>query len=250
MHSRLPDDIIWFEPPTICRWETIQETEISEKIENKTAELIRQRSMRSMLKKPRQRSEIVIEDFDLLRIPSRVDINFIIQEVIVPRIPDGYTIALSNIPTRRNSLIVEPECPKIDSAKDFLIPTDSPRPLHPKLASKVKIKIIDRKVKEDPDRIEYLFSKLIQDLDDLRNKQIPQIERQMDEISELLSASVPDEQNSDSGDAEPQTDDMSFLRSDEYAWGLSKKPETVKETKTPSDESDDDSEDSSHADEE
>ncbi|XP_031634411.1 protein CASC1-like, partial [Contarinia nasturtii] len=45
----LPDDIIWFEPPTVCRWEVLAETDISERIKNKppTDHLKTQRSIKT-----------------------------------------------------------------------------------------------------------------------------------------------------------------------------------------------------------
>lgn len=243
--------MIWFEPPTVCRWETIEETKISEKIENKTTDLTEQRSLKMMAKK-RCRPEILIEDFDLLQIPSKIDINFIIEEIIVPRLPNGYTIAMSDIAPRRNKLAMD--CPSnekleikkpkpIQCARDFLIPTSSPRPLFPKLESKLKFKIIKPKtmVESTSNQPKYLFSKLIEDLDDIRNEQIPRINRVMDDVSDMESVSVPDEQDLDPGDEQIQMDEMSFLKSDDFAWGLSKKPDTIKDTvESPSEESDDD----------
>lgn len=230
----------------------MHETEVSEKIESKpNNELTKQRSVKKM-QKQLQNSEIVIEDFDMLRIPSKIDINFIMQEVIVPRLPDGYTIALSDLPGRRQSFAigakVKEQTKIVKSAADFLVPTGSPRPLHPKLSTKTKIKIIERPQKVDAcssEHTEFLFSKLVQDLDEILDKQIPQVERQMDEISEMLSASVLDEQNSDASDSDQQLDEMSYFKSDEYVWGISKKPETVKETIEPSDESEDEDSDES-----
>lgn len=241
--------MIWFEPPTVCRWETIEETEISEKIENKTTELNKQRSLKMMAKKP-CRPEIVIEDFDLLQIPPKIDMNFIIQEIIVPRLPNGYTIAMSDITPRKNSLAMDnnteseiKNAKPIQCAKDFLIPTGSPRPLFPKLESKLKFKIIERKetVESTSNQSEFLFSKLIQDLNDIRNEQIPRIKREVDEVSDMESVSVPDEQDFEPVDEQLQMDDMLFLKNDEFAWGLSKKPEAIKDiVEPPSDESDDD----------
>lgn len=246
---RLPDEVIWFEPPTVCRWETIEETEISEKIENKTTEPTKQRSLKMMAKKP-CRPEILIEDFDLLQIPPKIDMNFIIQEIIVPRLPNGYTIAMSDVSPRKNSLAMDNDDeskikkPKsIQCARDFLIPTGSPRPLFPKLQSKLKFKIVERKtmVESTANQSEFLFSKLIQDLDDMRNEQIPRIKRAVDDVSDMASISVPEEQDLDPGDEQPQMDEMSFLKSDEFAWNLPKKPESIMDTvEPPSDESDDD----------
>lgn len=247
--SRLPEEIIWFEPPTVCRWETLAETEASEKIENKpTCQLTTQRSIKNVSQKL-HKSEVTIVDFNLLRIPPKIDINFIIQDVIVPRLPDGYTIVLSEPKSRCQSKalfsIEKPttttECVQIKSTEDFLIPTNSPRALHPKRRLKFDVKVIERTVNElSLNEPEYMFSQLLRDLDDLHDKQLPQIQRQMDELSEILSVSLPDELTSDQGDNESTADDMLF-KGDDFAWNLTKKTEIIPEAIEPvADESDDD----------
>lgn len=221
----LPEDIIWFEPPTVCRWETVAETEVSEKIENKSSndQSSAKRPIKIVSRKT-ERAQVNITDFNLLRIPPKIDINFIIQEIIVPRLPDGYTISLSEPKSQSNSTVfssgelqtLKQKQDQILSTKDFLIPTNSPRQLHPKRKLKFDVKIVERvPIEQNSDRetkCEYLFSQLLQDLDDLCDKQQPLIEKQMDEISENLSVSVPDEQGSDQQDAEP--DDSPFKSRD------------------------------------
>lgn len=252
-HFSLPEEIIWFEPPTVCRWESLAETEVSEKIENKptTSQLTKQRSIKNVSQK-QQKSEVSIVDFNLLRIPPKIDINFIIQEIIVPRLPDGYTIVLSEPKIRRNQsqalFSVETQTDKkktveIESTEDFLVPTNSPRSLHPKRRLKFDVKIIERKDNgQSFGGKEYMFSKLLQELEDLNNKQQPQIQKQMDELSEILSVSLPDEQTSDQGDIEPTGDDLLF-KADDFAWNINKKPEVAPEVIEPvAEESEDDEE--------
>lgn len=250
----LPDDIIWFEPPTVCRWETVAETEVSEQIENKSANgestQVYQRPVKMVSRKV-QPSHVNIVDFNLLRIPSNVDINFIIKEIIVPRLPDGYTIALSEPMYRPSSGKIElftiekqsiysQDPAQINGANDFLIATNSPRQLHPTRKLKFNVHILDRKVDDSKlNACEYLFSKLLQDLDDLSDKQQPLIEKQMDEISENLSASLSDAA-SDS-DAQLNADD-SFQRIEEFPWQLTRRgtmPDITPQAIEP-DESDDD----------
>lgn len=253
--SSLPEDIIWFEPPTVCRWETVDETEVSEQIENKSANgestVVYQRPVKMVSRKV-QPSQVNIVDFNLLRIPSNVDINFIIKEIIVPRLPDGYTIALSEPKHRPSSGKTEPftikkqsihskNTAQIEGANDFLIATNSPRPLHPTRKLKFNVHILDRKVDESKlNECEYLFSKLLQDLDDLRDKQQPLIEKQMDEISENLSASISDAA-SDS-DAQLNVDD-SFQRIEEFPWQLTRRgtmPDITPQAIEPEESDDDD----------
>lgn len=82
----------------------------------------------------------------------------------MPRLPDGYTIALSTPKSRPSSsavFIVETQneqndqmngnqmSNQIESTKDFLIATDSPRPLHPKRKFKCDVKILERKTTKE-----------------------------------------------------------------------------------------------------
>lgn len=248
---RLPEEIIWFEPPTVCRWESIAETEASERIENKsnTDQLSTRRSVR-MVSRKTERTEVTITDFDLLRIPPKVDINFIIQDIIVPRLPDGYTIALSEPKSRPNSStlfmddtqIARNNRITIEPTKDFLIATDSPRPLHPKRKLKFDVKIVERKPtlneigESSVNEHEYLLSQLLQDLDELCDKQHPQILKQMENISDILSESMPDEQGSDQAEGDSSVDDLAF-RVEEFPWN--KKVETVPEIIEPIEEDSD-----------
>lgn len=230
------------------------ETEVSERIENKSSndQLAHQRSIKTVFRRSK-RTEVCIPDFNLLRIPPKIDINFIIQDIIVPRLPDGYSIVLSEPKSRPSSSAmfsnendtVKKEPIQIESTKDFLIPTNSPRPLHPKCHSKFIVKVLHGKPCEsNPNEPEYLFSQLLQDLDDLHDKQQPQIQKFMEEMSEILSASLSDEQGSDQQETESNTDEMLF-KTEDFTWNLNKKVEPVPEVVEPIEEdSEDEFEDS------
>lgn len=233
----------------MCRWENISETEISERIENKSTngQLTTQRSIKAMSTKSGP-TEVCITDFNLLRIPPKIDINFIIQDIIVPRLPDGYTIALSESKSRPNSAlfvenqIMQKNPSQIQSSTDFLIPTNSPRFLHPKRTLKFNVKIIERKPSVHlSNEKEYLFSQLLQDLDDLYDKQQPQITKQMEEISDILSVSLSNGDESDHMENESNADDGMF-RVEEFPWN--KKIESVPEAIEPVVESEDEFEES------
>lgn len=269
----LPDDIIWFEPPTVCRWEIVAETEVSEQIENKSvnngeSQAVYQRPIK-MISRKTQPSQVNIVDFNLLRIPTNIDINFIIKEIIVPRLPDGYSIALSEPkyrPSSGNSApftikkqqsIHKKDSAQIDGVKDFLIATNSPRQLHPTRKQKFIVHIMDRNVDDTkPNEREYLFSQLLQDLDDLNDKQQPLVEKQFDEISDNLSASLSDDASNDS-DAQLNADD-SFQRIEEFPWqALTRRgtmpditPQANEPDENESDDDGDDDDDMDHSDHE
>lgn len=206
-----------------------------------------------MVSRTNKRTEVSISDFNLLRIPPKIDINCIVQEIIVPRLPDGYTIVLGEPkPRPKSSTIfssasesVKKEQVQIGSTQDFLIPTNSPRNIHPKRNIKFNVKILNRRPGEsNPNEREYLFSQLLQDLDDLHEKQQPKIQKFMDEISEILSVSIPDEQGSDVQETESNADDMQF-KVEDFTWNINKKAETVPEVIEPiEEESEDEFEDS------
>lgn len=90
---RLPEEVMWFEPPTVCRWETAEETKISELLEKK-------RNLHSAKKKRaahKRQPPKVIKDFDLLNMPSGLDLYCLMQEFVVPRLPNGYMVKMGKI---------------------------------------------------------------------------------------------------------------------------------------------------------
>lgn len=250
----LPEDFTWFEPPTVCRWETVEETEASEKIEDKPSDrMIAQQSLKKSKKSSKQK-QVTVEDFNLLDIPPTIDINFIVREIIVPRIPDGYKIAVSSATAsqRRQSVIFKPnesfDNETASSIGNIFVPSDSPRSLHPKLTIKTNVKVLERpphQVKNG--KAEYLFSKLLEDLESLYEKQLPCIRRQMDEISEMLSMSVVDEQEEPTDTNEVETNTEDALKTgtglvDDFPWSFVRKAdEEIAEVveKEESDEDDD-----------
>lgn len=222
----------------MCRWETVAETEVSEQIENKSTNeesaTVQQRPIKIISRKM-QRTQVNIADFSLLQIPSNIDINFIIKEIIVPRLPDGYTIALSEpkqlTSSSKNQTTSKKNSKQVHTLKDFLISTNSPRQLHPKRKLKFDVHIIVRKVNESKsNECDYLFSQLLRDLDDLHEKQQPLDERHMDEISENLSVSLSDDASNVS-DTQLNADD-SLHRSEEFPWQLTKRDSIPEATPT------------------
>lgn len=194
-------------------------------------------AQQSMKKAAKQsgRKEVTIEDFNLLDIPTTVDINFVVSEIIVPRIPDGYTIRVSDVKARRRSIMFTPLDTNTDnqeiitSIDDMFEASDSPRPLHPKLYVKTNVKIKERQMNgRKTSQPEYLFSKLLEDLECLFEMQLPVVRKQMDEISEMLSVSIDDEQEeaADVNEIESAVDDPTKAAfGDDFAWSFLRKPD-------------------------
>lgn len=91
---------MWFEPPTVCRWEWPEETNYSDRKRN--TEKSKTKSKHKLSNKPK-----IIEDFNLFNIPSGLDMYCIMQEFVVPRLPNGYSIKIDRVvgDRRRSSLL-------------------------------------------------------------------------------------------------------------------------------------------------
>lgn len=123
--NRLPDSVIWFEPPIACRWESKIETlesdltegvkqPISSNSGNTTdatplstttnASPLKSLSPRFPASKLRKKSSQKssgsnlpvreINDFDMFKIPSDIDIYGLLKDFIVPRLPQGFSVRL------------------------------------------------------------------------------------------------------------------------------------------------------------
>lgn len=95
--NRLPEDIIWFEPPIVCRWESVVESSLAEIPQQETPE--KEIHLQPELKNGDERVEI--EDFNLLDVPRGLDLYSLLRDFVIPRMPDGYIVKMGNV-------IVEP----------------------------------------------------------------------------------------------------------------------------------------------
>lgn len=91
---------MWFETPTVARWEWPEETNSLER--NKSTKKSKTKCNQKLPKPPR-----IIEDFNLFNIPSGLDMYNIMQEFVVPRLPNGYSIKIDRVvgDRRRSSLL-------------------------------------------------------------------------------------------------------------------------------------------------
>lgn len=171
----------------------------------------------------------VVEDFDILNTPSHIDLSGLMRDFFMPNMPDGYTIKMQD------------KAPaSIQNISDILCETNSPRWLFPKRMETRPLHIVEKPATndEEPGHSPYLFSQMLNDLNELWEKQEPFFERQNEENSELLSMSVSDGQHTLDAESEPNFKEMSFLRSaSDYPFNfLPKKEEPVDEAKKSEDE--------------
>lgn len=90
-YYRLTEDIIWFEPPVVCRWESVEESNMSEKNEPKEEAKLDNPCTTAI-----SENRVVIEDFNLLDVPAGLDLFTILGNFVVPRMPDGYIVKMGD----------------------------------------------------------------------------------------------------------------------------------------------------------
>lgn len=236
---KLSEDIVWFEPPIVCRWESHVETLLAEEAERaaKATELDLDLSgPDNDLLTPVDDDLIVLHDFDLLHPPAGLDLRSLIRQFVVPRMPDGFAVRLGGVP-------VEMASSNDLDIRDTLDETHSPRPLFPHVQIDWELKLLEPRSIIDPDdnRKIYMFSKLLSDLDELCDKQLPYVDTRMEEISDNLSGENEEDEEEVEEEAEPEPEYMglSFLRNGEFPWSMGK-VEAAQETPPPADDDDDD----------
>lgn len=232
--------MIWFEPPTVCRWETTEDTKVSLKLESKQNENAPAAkksvaTLPSISKQKRSPPTKVVEDFDVLNIPSHIDLSGLMRDFFMPNMPDGFTIKM------QDKIASDPPA-AIQSINDILSETNSPRWLYPKRTETRPLQIVEKPSTSDTqsEQSTYMFSQLLNDLNGLWEQQEPFFERQSDEHSEMLSMSVTDGQDSVDAESESNFKDMSFLRTgSDYPFSflpVPAKEETIDEAKKSEDE--------------
>ncbi|XP_037931726.1 uncharacterized protein LOC119666515, partial [Teleopsis dalmanni] len=118
---QLPDSVIWFEPPIACRWETYIDTlesDLTEGIKPPTTatptdhatpmstftnpspikcspRFPSKQRKRSTQKSPTRATVHEVTDFDMLNIPSDIDIHSLFKDFVVPRLPYGFNVHLN-----------------------------------------------------------------------------------------------------------------------------------------------------------
>ncbi|XP_029720392.2 dynein axonemal intermediate chain 7 isoform X1 [Aedes albopictus] len=103
---QLPENVFWFEPPIVCRWESKEETLESEpsfaKYLDKHKQMVqaaRERKTKSM----RDRKTKYIEDFNILDVPSHVHLSSIVADFVIPKLPENYSVKIVSQDDKKKS---------------------------------------------------------------------------------------------------------------------------------------------------
>jgi cancer susceptibility candidate protein 1 len=213
--------------------EDVEEEEV--KVQVKTKETV-------VPKPAKERRVKVVEDFNLLDIPKKINLKPLFEEFVIPMMPDGYEIKFEP----KKSFDIGRKCykDKIFSIDDVVYQTRQPRPLFPNCATRKVLKVVkDRSRFETSPGLElssdeendesmysqdsdqtalnpsvYMFSKFMRDLEDLIDLEIPTFEKKIAEMSsnfsmtsEVNDKASPGIDRKDSGISLTKTNSKSLL---------------------------------------
>ncbi|CRK91757.1 CLUMA_CG005391, isoform A [Clunio marinus] len=229
----LPDTVSWFEPPIVCRFESEEEFQEVKSLEEQAkqksrkdddvdddielrkdeeTEKAKEMKQENVIGKPTKEQKIkIVEDFNLIDIPKKINLQPLFEEFVIPLIPDGYEIKFE----AKTSYDIGRKCyrEKIYTIDDVVYQTRQPRSLFPSCKTKKILKVVkDRSRFElsaglefssdeendesmysvDSDQMSstsnvYMFSKFMHDLEDLIDMEIPSFEKKIAEMSFNLS---------------------------------------------------------------
>lgn len=206
---QLPETIFWFEPPIVCRWEPITEVDLPKKQVTK-------------FRRKKQPPIKVVEDFNLLEVPCNNQLQTLIADFVIPKIPDGYGVKINRFdpenlknPNNNSPLLQDVEIsPQLSS---LIYETRAPAFLHPGCGTKRILQVVSSKgyseysesfnnegsdtseireqeqVKEEPQENVYMFSKFMQDLDELIESKRPIFEKKI-EFEDVEQELEPEEE--------------------------------------------------------
>ena len=95
---QLPENVFWFEPPIVCRFETREET-----LESDPAFLKYLEGNDQVVKATKEKDDKfgqkgkkvnVVEDFDIFNIPPSINLRFLVMNFIMPKLPDNFAIQI------------------------------------------------------------------------------------------------------------------------------------------------------------
>lgn len=220
----------WFEPPVVCRFETEEEfqefklfeEQMKKKIRRDDDELdemdeeevktVHETKKENVIRKPtKERKVKIVEDFNLIDVPKKINLQPLFEEFVIPMMPDGYEIKFE--PKKSYDIGRKTYKDKIYTIDDIVYQTRQPRYLFPNCNARKILKIVkDRSRFElspglefssdeendesmysvDSDQMStssnvYMFSKFMRDLEDLIDLEIPSFEKKIAEMSSNLS---------------------------------------------------------------
>lgn len=166
----------------------------------------------NIVRKPAKERKIkVVEDFNLLDIPNKINLQPLLEEFVVPMIPDGYEIKFE--PKKTYDLGRKCRNDKIYSIDDIVYQTREPKFLFPNCNTRKILKVVKNRSRFemspgldyssdeendesmysiDSDQISattnvYMFSRFMRDLEDLIDLELPTFEKKIAEMSSNLS---------------------------------------------------------------
>lgn len=182
--------------------------DLEEEVEVNVQEVKKENVVRKTAK---ERKIKIVEDFNLIVIPKKINLKPLIEEFVIPMLPDGYEIQFEP----KKTYDIGRKCfkDKIYTIDDVVYQTRQPRSLFPNCNTKKILKVVkDRSRFElspglefssdeendesmysvDSDQIAtntnvYMFSKFMRDLEDLIDMENPSFERKIAEMSSNLS---------------------------------------------------------------
>lgn len=180
----------------------------------------------SSLKKAKNERDLrIVEDFNLLDVPKKVNLKPLFEDFVIPMIPDGYEIKFKPRKTSATSLMGDSRrkscyVDRIYSIDDIVYQTRQPRALFPTCKTKKVLKVVrprsnydllmstalggnEASSEEENDEsmysmgseqnlstdkaCVYMFSKFMRDLEDLVDVSTPMIEKKIEEMVSNLS---------------------------------------------------------------
>lgn len=96
---QLPENVFWFEPPIVCRWETFEEEKEAEALDGCVQKKLSEEEFNEKYNFHEEPIIKIIEDFDLHNIVTTCNCNLevIVRDFVIPKLPEGYTIIIKKI---------------------------------------------------------------------------------------------------------------------------------------------------------
>lgn len=151
----MPSHVSWFEPPIVCRFETqeefnemkeydeellrkkrMEDDDFDETEDDLEYQKAKKKSVKEAVVKKLTKEKVVkvVEDFNLLEIPKNVNLKPLLQEFVIPMIPDGYEIQFK--PKKSSSVAVDCYTDRTYAINDIVYQTRQPRSLFPSCKTK------------------------------------------------------------------------------------------------------------------
>lgn len=172
----------------------------------------------NVVRKPtRERKIKIVEDFNLIDVPKKINLQPLFEEFVLPMLPDGFEIKFE--PKKSYDLGRKSFKDKIYTIDDIVYQTRQPRSLFPNCSTRKILKVVKDRARfelspglefssdeendesmysVDSDQLStnsnvYMFSKFMRDLEDLIDSEMPTFEKKIAEISANLSMTSDNE---------------------------------------------------------